>query len=154
MGSAVPSDCQKRWTSTTAARGHVASFIHEASPPAPAGEEGEAFCEPSWEHRHPRDTTCTFHFLESAVICLHPYWNSSLFHREVIWLFPARQALFKRGKSEGRRGSSSSLLSDPTLALILMSRSSVKMTLAAVVFLFQRSVLDSKWICWKCKADG
>lgn len=41
MGSAVPIHCQKHWSSNTAARGHVASFIHEASsPPACAWERG------------------------------------------------------------------------------------------------------------------
>lgn len=78
MGSAVPSDCQKHWTSNTAARGLVASFIHEASSPACAGKEGESFCYPSWERHRLRDTTCTSNFLCQpwyvfARIEIHPF---------------------------------------------------------------------------------
>lgn len=101
MGSAVPIHCQKHWTSNTAARGHVASFIHEASSPACAGRKGESFCYPSWERRRLRETTCTFNFLGSPVICFFPYWNSSLFpQRGYLAIAREGKFLFKQGLSE------------------------------------------------------
>lgn len=172
MGSAVPSDCQKHWTSKTAARGLVASFIHEASSPACAGKEGESFCYPSWERHRLRDTTCTSNFL------CQPWY---VFARIEIHPFSAERlsGSCQRGQVFIQTGHvwgvTQELIFCPVLSnsrcstniLFLHSMKRKKMTLATItrpnvliycfadfVLPFQRSISDTEWVCGNHGAEG
>lgn len=176
MGSAVPVHCQKHWSSNTAARGHVVSFIHEASSPACAGKEGESFRYPSLERHHLHETTCTFNFLMSAVICFCPHWNSSPFQQRgylalaregkffiqtgLVWEV-TRELIFSPVLSNSCCGANvpflhsmrerknrlwHSLPSDRAKCLIYC--------FVGVVLQFQRSISDNKWVCGNLEPEG
>lgn len=114
MGSAVLCDCQKQWTSNMAARGHIASFIYEASSPSWAGGGGGSFCYPSWGHALQPVLSI---FLVSAVICFARIEIQPGLWRSHLSLAREDGSLLKLGMSEGDT-------SHPTPTKIRMSRAS------------------------------
>lgn len=101
MGSAVLCDCQKQWTSNMAARGHIASFIYEASSPSWAGGGGGSFCYPSWGHALQPVLSI---FLVSAVICFARIEIQPGLWRSHLSLAREDGSLLKLGMSEGDTG--------------------------------------------------
>lgn len=94
MGSAVPCDCQEQWTSNIAARGHIASFIHEASSPACAGEEGGIILLPQLGTLSRMQYNLYFQFPCVSCDMFLPVLKFIPFCGGVIWLLPERASFY------------------------------------------------------------
>lgn len=100
MGSAVLCDCQKQWTSNMAARGHIASFIHEDSSPPWAEEEGNHFVTPAGDIvAHAVQPVLSIFSCQLWYVL--PVLKFNSVYGGAIWLVPERMALYWGCMSEG-----------------------------------------------------